>query len=100
MTEDIIEDTESEPEELPDESITELEENDSEYEDDLQELELEEEQTQELLEASSNIGSISFTTTDLRTSQTISFKGNAGKVQMIIFGGISSCGNRGCLPGG
>lgn len=93
MTEDIIEDTESEPEELPDESITELEENDLEYEDDLQELELEEEQTQELLEASSNIGSISFTTTDLRTSQTISFKGNAGKVQMIIFGGISSCGN-------
>ena len=74
MTEDIIEDTESEPEELPDESITEPEENDSEYEDDLQELELEEEQTQELLEASSNIGSISFTTTDLRTSQTISRK--------------------------
>ena len=56
-------------------------------------IEMEEEQTEETLNGELYcIGKISFDTVNLRTSEAVTFKGKSGKVQMLIFGGISSCG--------
>lgn len=42
--------------------------------------------------ASTRLSTQTFSTANLRSSGTINFKGNSGKTQVIIFGGIGSCG--------
>lgn len=69
------------------ETTDEIEENNLVDEGESEEIEL------QALSGSTGVKDLVFNTTDIRTSKEISFQGSSGKTQVLIFGGIGTCGN-------